>query len=129
MSELPQASVEVQPLGPPRLHWWQWMAVVLSSLTFVMVATLGPWVWVKQITTQNKQLSNQNAQTASIKTLLLNTNTVVNYIHQIQTGRQSTASREATAWFFGEFRAICAAQRGCQDAPLPPGLAKLLGQK
>lgn len=57
---------------------------------------------------------------------LENTNKTVDFIHQIQTSPNAQTSRDSAIWEIKELRAICAAQPGCTQVPLPPDVAKAI---
>lgn len=97
---------------------WQKVFAAIGAALFVATVIIGPYLAAARSTQNADQLAALQQTEQGVSSLL-------QFVASVQNGPQAKASRDATAWYLAEIRAICTATPGCKQVPLPPGLARL----
>jgi hypothetical protein len=103
------------PVAAVRLSRWQRATLGLAAGLLVVTTLTGPYLVVQQSVAANQQLRAVRASDADIQHVLA-------LIVAVTSGPKAKAARDATVWYVREFMAICAAEPGCQQVPLPADL-------
>jgi hypothetical protein len=90
----------------------------VGAILFLATVLLGPYLAAARSAQNANQLATLEKTEEGVSSLLA-------FVASVQNGPQAKASRDATAWYLKEIRAICLATPGCKPVPLPPGLAQL----
>lgn len=104
-----------------RLAAWQKATLIGAGLLLLMISLTGPYLALAQLHQGHQQIGNLQRTEAEVKSLL-------QFVASVQSGPNAKASRDATAWYVEQMRAICAATPRCVPPQLPPTLQAELNQ-
>lgn len=101
---------------------WRKICGAIGALLILLSLYIIPYYAASRASEAAHNTATSKQAVANIQTTANGIKSLLAYVASIQSGPQSKALRDSTAWYITEFQAICAATPGCKQVPLPPEL-------